>query len=81
MLMVVVVAHSPSWQSPISSPPGDANQDNAYEVTVVATDNDGQTASRDVTVRVTNVEEAWDSNPFVGAATGWSFDNSVRNRS
>ena len=37
--------------------PGDANQDNAYEVTVVATDNNGQTASRDVTVRVTNVEE------------------------
>ena len=37
--------------------PGDANMDNAYEVTVVATDNNGQTASRDVTVRVTNVEE------------------------
>ena len=37
--------------------PGDANRDNAYEVTVVATDNNGQTASRDVTVRVTNVEE------------------------
>ena len=31
--------------------------DNAYEVTVVATDNNGQTASRDVTVRVTNVKE------------------------
>ena len=43
---------APNFESP-----GDANQDNAYEVTVVATDNNGQTASRDVTVRVTNVEE------------------------
>ena len=66
---------APNFESP-----GDANQDNAYEVTVVATDNNGQTASRDVTVRVTNVEEARDSNPFVGAATGWSFDNCVRHR-
>ena len=35
----------------------DANSNNIYEVTVTATDSAGNTASRDVTVRVTNVEE------------------------
>ena len=57
MVVVVVVAHSASQTGPNFESPGDANMDNAYEVTVVATDNNGQTASRDVTVRVTNVEE------------------------
>ena len=37
--------------------PGDANGDNAYEVSVVATDGDDQTSRRDVTVTVTNVNE------------------------
>ena len=37
--------------------PSDKNKDNIYEVTVVATAG-GKTAERDVTVKVTNVEEA-----------------------
>ena len=37
--------------------PMDANKDNIYEVTVVATDPGGQTAMKYVTVKVTNVEE------------------------
>ena len=35
----------------------DANSNNIYEVTVTATDSTGNTASRDVTVNVTNVNE------------------------
>ena len=35
----------------------DANSNNIYEVTVTATDSTGNTASRDVTVNVTNVDE------------------------
>ena len=38
--------------------PTDSNKDNIYEVTVVATDGEGFTAMKDVTVKVTNVEEA-----------------------
>ena len=38
--------------------PGDANGDNIYEVTVVATDGNGNTAEEMVTVKVTNIEEA-----------------------
>ena len=38
--------------------PTDSNKDNIYEVTVVATDGEGFTAMRYVTVKVTNVEEA-----------------------
>ena len=37
--------------------PKDAGKDNAYNITVVATDSDGQTDEMDVTVTVTNVEE------------------------
>ena len=37
--------------------PGDANKDNVYQVTVVARDSQLVTGSRDVTIRVTNVEE------------------------
>ena len=44
---------APNFESP-----GDANQDNAYEITVVATDSNNQTDTRDVTIRVTNMEEA-----------------------
>ena len=36
---------------------GDANKDNVYQVTVVARDSRLVTGSRDVTIRVTNVEE------------------------
>ena len=39
-----------------SRPEADANKNNIYEVTVTATDSTGNTASRDVTVNVTNVE-------------------------
>ena len=38
--------------------PGDANRDNVYEVAVVATDGNRKTAMKQVTVKVTNVEEA-----------------------
>ena len=37
--------------------PKDAGKDNVYNITVVATDSDGQTDEMDVTVTVTNVEE------------------------
>ena len=37
--------------------PGDANGDNVYQVTVVARDTQLVTGSRDVTIRVTNVDE------------------------
>lgn len=43
---------APNFESP-----GDANKDNVYEVTVVARDPRLATGSRDVTIRVTNVEE------------------------
>ena len=38
--------------------PGDANGDNVYKVTVVATDDEGLAGEQAVTVIVTNVEEA-----------------------
>ena len=38
--------------------PADANTDNVYEVTLVATDDDGNTASEAFTVTVTDVVEA-----------------------
>ena len=37
--------------------PKDAGKDNVYNITVVATDSDGQTDEMDVIVTVTNVEE------------------------
>ncbi len=37
--------------------PTDTGRNNRYQVTVIATDSGGRTASRDVTVRVTNMEE------------------------
>ena len=43
--------------SPDFEAEADANSDNIYEVTVTATDSTGNTASRSVTVNVTNVEE------------------------
>ena len=42
----------PDYEAPTS-----ADRDNVYELKVVATDSAGETASLDVTVRVTNVEE------------------------
>ena len=38
--------------------PGDANGDNTYEVTVVVADSDGNRGTKDVKVKVTNIEEA-----------------------
>ena len=43
--------------SPDFEAPGDSGRDNVYEATVVATDSGGNTASRDVTVKVTNKKE------------------------
>ena len=44
-------------KSPDYEKPGDADGDNVYEITVRATDAVGRTGARDVTVKVTNVEE------------------------
>ena len=44
-------------QSPNYEAPADAGTDNVYNVTVVATDSDNQTAMITVTVMVTNVDE------------------------
>ena len=49
---VLTFEAAPNFESP-----GDANGDNAYEVSVVATDGDAQTSRRDVTVTVTNMNE------------------------
>ena len=43
--------------SPDYEMPGDADGDNMYEVTVRATDSDGRTGTKDVTVEVDNVDE------------------------
>ena len=48
---------SPSSAEPDFEDPKDAGKDNVYNITVVATDSDGQTDEMDVTVTVTNVEE------------------------
>ena len=47
-----------SRRSPNFEAPKDAGKDNVYNITVVATDSDGQTDEMDVIVTVTNVEEA-----------------------
>ena len=66
----------PNFESPV-----DANKDNTYEVSVVATDDDDQTSSRDVTVMVTNVDEVGVVTLSSGAATDWGSDNCVPYRS
>ena len=61
--------------------PEDANRDNVYNVTVVATDKgvatdnvfdekNRMTATRDVAITITNVDEDGDGHPIVGAAQG-----------
>ena len=52
--------------------PVDSNTDNDYEVTVSATDSDGNSASKDVTVRMTKGPPQWahDLGPFVGKRGG-----------
>ena len=49
--------------SPDFEAPGDSGRDNVYDVTVVATDTGGNTASRDVTVKVTNAQEPGHRHP------------------
>ena len=44
-------------KSPDYEKPGDADGDNVYEVTVRATDSEGRTGTKDVTVEVTNDDE------------------------
>ena len=46
-------AASPNFESPV-----DANQDNDYKVTIVATDKKGLTGTRELTIEVTNLDEA-----------------------
>ena len=48
---------SPSTTSPDYEMPGDADKDNTYELTVGAKDADGIRGTRDVEVKVTNVNE------------------------
>ena len=45
-------------ETPNYEKPADANRDNVYMVTVVATDSKKATAMRDVTITITNVDEA-----------------------
>ena len=54
--------------------PGDADGDNVYEVTVVATDSDGLTDSSDVTITVTDVDEQQPTN----VVDQYDTDNSGR---
>ena len=49
---VLTFKAKPNFESPV-----DANRDNTYEVSVVATDSDGQASERDVIITVTNVDE------------------------
>ena len=49
----LVFEDAPNYESP-----GDSGGNNVYEVTVVITDSKGNTDEQDVTVKVTNVEEA-----------------------
>ena len=49
-----------------------ADRDSVYELKVIATDSAGETASQDVTVRVTNLEETGNDNPVHAAATRWA---------
>ena len=44
-------------KSPNYEMPTDANQDNAYKVTIVATDKKDLTGTKDLTIKVTNVDE------------------------
>ena len=50
--------------------PGDANEDNVYEVTVVVEDSDDNTAELAVRVEVSNVNEAGDSDLLGEHAAG-----------
>ena len=51
-IYILTFKAAPNFESPV-----DANEDNAYEVSVVATDSDGQTSKRDVIITVTNMDE------------------------
>ena len=66
-------AHSPSRKQkpPITSLPETRVGNNVYEVTVKVTDSKGNSDEQDVTVKVTNVEEAGDGHPLDAAAEGW----------
>ena len=57
---------NPDYESP-----GDSGGDNVYEVTLVVTDSKGNSDERDVTVKVTNIEEDWNGHPLHPAAAGW----------
>ena len=67
---------APNFESPV-----DANEDNAYEVSVVATDSDRQASKRDVTVTVTNVNEDGVVTLSAVQPRGWGSDNCVPYRS
>ena len=64
--------------------PGDANRDNTYEVTVAATDSDGNRSTMDVKVMVTNVDEDGTvtlsrTQPRVGVAVRATLSDPDRN--
>src|SRR5436189_5980719 len=60
--------------APIYEAPGDANGDGVYQVTVTATDAGGLTAARNVTLTLTNVNEA----PVVSSAPTGTFRSEER---
>ena len=51
---VLTLTADPTLGEPDYEDPGDANEDNLYELTVIATDGTGMTSSLAVTVKVTN---------------------------
>ena len=51
--------------------PADSGRDNVYEVTVKVTDTMGNSDEKDVTVKVTNLEEDRNNNPLDPAAASW----------
>ena len=57
---------NPDYESP-----GDSGGNNVYEVILVVTDSKGNTDEQNVTVKVTNIEEAWSGHPLHLAAAGW----------
>ena len=56
---------NPDYESP-----GDSGANNVYEVTVVVTDTKGNTDEQDVTVKVTNIEEARSGRPSPPCSRG-----------
>ena len=71
---------SPSSRRPTSNLRGDANGDNVYEITVTAADSAANTASKSVTVKVTNMSGRWEHQADDVAAGGRNPDKGSAQR-